>query len=135
MATVMIMPDWLDEISVDRYRPMARLLTENDFEFLRSQPGFQPHMAAELRLQRCRIFRGYLRSLETDFDLVCAALSWLVPQMDLRRYRILFAVGMAAVRCRLWLYRWNLGGVNPATIVQLFETVRRELRVPLTAVR
>ena len=55
--------DWIDDLSVERYRPMLRLLDERDIEFLRSQPGFTPRMAARLRAQRTQIFRGYLRNL------------------------------------------------------------------------
>jgi hypothetical protein len=33
--------EWIDEHSIDRYRPMLRLLDE-DFQFLRKQPGSSP---------------------------------------------------------------------------------------------
>jgi hypothetical protein len=66
--------DWIDELSMDRYRPMLRLLDEREFQELRSHPGFTPQMASQLRRQRCRIFRGYLRSLSGDFSRVCMAL-------------------------------------------------------------
>ena len=55
--------EWIDELSIERYRPMMRLLDGGDLEFLRSQPGFTPRMATKLRAQRCQIFRGYLRCL------------------------------------------------------------------------
>ena len=135
MTAATIFPHWLDELSADRYRPMMRLLGEEDFQFLRSQPGFTSRMAADVRLQRCRIFRGYLRSLQRDFDVVCAVLALVTPQTDLRRYRVLFAMGLAAVRLRLWLYRWHIGGVDTTDIVQLFETVRQHLGVPAPAAR
>src|SRR5690349_22619401 len=66
--------DWIDELSLDRYRPMLRLLDEDDFRELKGQPGFTPKMAATLRRQRCQIFRGYLRSLRSDYSRVCLAL-------------------------------------------------------------
>lgn len=50
--------DWLDDISIERYRPMLHLLDDEDLRFLRKQPGFTPQMAAGLRGQRCRTFRG-----------------------------------------------------------------------------
>ena len=59
----------LAELSVDRYRPMLRLLNDDDLRFLRVQPGFTPDMARSYARQRCKIFRGYLKCLETDFRL------------------------------------------------------------------
>jgi hypothetical protein len=135
MTAVTIFPQWLDELSMDRYRPMLRLLSAEDFQFLRTQPGFTPRMATEVRIQRCRIFHGYLRALESDFAIICAILAFVMPGTDLRRYRMLFALGVAAVRVRVWLYRWGLGAVDTSGIVQLFEMVRKKLRVPLAAVR
>ena len=71
---------WIDELSIDRYRPMMRLLDPEDFEFLRSQPGITSRQVARLRAQRCRIFRGYLRSLSADFGHVCMALKLLIAE-------------------------------------------------------
>src|ERR1035438_2761799 len=70
--------EWIDELSIERYRPMMHLLDGGDAEFLRSQPGFTPGMAAKLRIERCQVFRGYLRCLRTDFQRVCAALKLLM---------------------------------------------------------
>src|SRR5688572_20360045 len=58
---------WLDTFSVTRYRPMERLLSKEDFEFLASQPGYDPGMSRKLRAERRRIFRSYLRQLRIDF--------------------------------------------------------------------
>src|SRR5579864_3809496 len=69
--------EWIDELSIERYRPMLRLLDGEDLEFLRSQPGFTPKMATKLRIQRCLIFRGYLQCLNADFGRVCAAMKVL----------------------------------------------------------
>ena len=48
--------EWIDELSIERYRPMMRLLDSGDIEFLRAQPGFTPKMVTKLRAQRCQIF-------------------------------------------------------------------------------
>jgi hypothetical protein len=32
--------DLLDDLSIERYRPMLRLLDDQDLRFLREQPGF-----------------------------------------------------------------------------------------------
>src|SRR5437763_8657862 len=70
--------EWIDELSIERYRPMLRLLDSTDLEFLRTQPGYSPKMESKLRAQRCQIFRGYLRCLSMDFGRVCMALKLLM---------------------------------------------------------
>jgi hypothetical protein len=135
--------EWIDELSVERYRPMIRLLDGGDLEFLRSQPGFTPRMAAKLRAQRCQIFRGYLRCLNSDFTRVCAAIKVLMLQSRhdrpdlagvLIQQQVQYAWGMAAVHCRLFLYRWGVCGVDVTRLVGVFDLVRLELRslVPAT---
>jgi len=129
--------EWIDELSIERYRPMMRLLDGGDLEFLRSQPGFTPGMATKLRTQRCQIFRGYLRCLNTDFARVCAAIKLVMMQSKhdrpdlasaLLRNQLLFAAGIAAIQCRLLLYRWGVCGVDVTSVVKIFDLMRLELR-------
>src|SRR5689334_21121456 len=105
--------EWIDELSVERYRPMLRLLDGQDLDFLKSQPGFTPSMAEKLRIQRCQVFRGYLRCLCTDFSRICAAIKLLMlhsrhdrPDLAtvLIRNQMLFASGMVLVQARLLLF-------------------------------
>ena len=128
--------EWLNQLSVDRYRPMLRLLNEEDFRILRAQPGCTPEMAEKVRQQRYRIFQGYLRSLESDFQKVSSALRTLISEAPedrpdlagvLLRTEILFVCGMWMVRARLWLYGWGVGSVNVAPLVQMFNRLRVEL--------
>jgi hypothetical protein len=130
-------PQWIAELSVERYRPMLRLLDERDLEFLRSQPGFSPHMEAKLRTQRCQIFRGYLRGLECDFQRVCTALTVLMMQSQLDRpdlasvlirQQASFALRVAVVNVRMALYRWGFSGVDVSGLVETFDAMRLELR-------
>jgi hypothetical protein len=135
--------EWIDELSIERYRPMMRLLDGGDLEFLRSQPGFTPRMATKLRVQRCQIFRGYLRCLNGDFQRVCAAMKVLMLQSRhdrpdlagvLVQHQAMFAWGMAMVYSRLFLYRWGVCGVDVTSLVRIFDLMRLELRslVPAT---
>lgn len=128
--------EWLNQLSVDRYRPMLRLLDEEDFRILRAQPGCTPEMARKVREQRYRIFQGYLRSLESDFQKVSSALRMLISQAPedrpdlagvLLRTEILFACGMWMVHVRLWLYGRGVGSVNVAPLVQMFNRLRVEV--------
>src|SRR5882672_5115695 len=60
-------PAWLEDFSIAKYRPMLRLLSEDDYEFLASQAGYQGKIASQLRAERRRVFRAYLRNLVRDF--------------------------------------------------------------------
>jgi hypothetical protein len=135
-------PEWIAEVSVERYRPMLRLLDNSDLKFLSAQPGFTPQLAVRLRRQRYRIFGCYLTSLQADFGQTCAALSALVirsgedrPDLAslLARKRLAFAIYMLHARCRLALYRWGIGCVNAGGLMNLFNSVCLELHelVPL----
>jgi hypothetical protein len=128
--------EWIEDLSLDRYRPMLHMLNGDDIEFLRSQPGFTPRMATKLRAQRTQIFRGYLKSLETDFIRVCSAIKLIMLQsqtdrpelaMALIRQQIAFACSMFGLRIRLQLYSWGICGVDVTQLVKLFDCMRLEL--------
>jgi len=134
--------EWIDELSLERYRPMVRMLDGSDIAFLRSQPGFTPGMAKKLRAQRTQIFRGYLRSLETDFDRVCAAIKLIMLQSRhdrpelaeaLVRQQVAFACATLSVRAHLFLYRMGVCGVEVSKLVKAFDSVRLELRTMVPA--
>jgi hypothetical protein len=136
--------EWIGELSVERYRPMMRLLDGSDLEFLRSQPGFKPEMAKKIRNQRCQIFAGYLHCLTSDFRRVCSAIHLLMlhsrrdrPDLAfvLVRHQVMFAAGMLMVHARLCLYRLGICSVDVSDVVGIFDLLRLELRsmVPATA--
>jgi hypothetical protein len=129
--------EWVDELSIERYRPMMRLLDASELEFLRSQPGFNPRMVSKLRVQRCQIFLGYLRSLNSDFQRVCAAIKILMLQSTqdrpdlaglLVQHQMMFVWSTGLVYFRLGLYRWGLCGVDATSLVKNFDLMRQELR-------
>src|SRR5438105_2500940 len=95
--------EWIDDLSIERYRPMLRLLDREDLDFLHTQPGYTPRMATKLRIQRTQVFREYLRCLNADFGRVCDAIKVLMLQSRhdrpdlaaaLVRYQASFACGM-----------------------------------------
>ena len=129
--------EWIDELSVERYRPMLRLLDSRDLEFLRAQPGYSRQMEAKLRAQRCHIFRGYLRCLNMDFRRVCMTLKLVMAHSRQDRpdlasilvhHQIMFTSGMIAIQARLFLYRWGICTVDVSSLVQIFDVMRLELR-------
>ncbi|HEV2444616.1 MAG TPA: hypothetical protein VGS58_01785 [Candidatus Sulfopaludibacter sp.] len=143
-GTLPVTAEWIDELSIERYRPMMRLLDGSDIAFLRTQPGFTPRMANKLRQQRSQIFQGYLRCLNSDFGRVCSAIKLVMLQSKadrpdlagiLIRHQAMFTLGMTLVQVRLLLYRWGLCGVDVAGLVNIFDLMRIELRtlVPCSA--
>jgi hypothetical protein len=89
-----------------------------------------------LRRQRARIFEGYLRRLECDFQIAFRALFYLMAQAptdrrDMARALIMsrlnFSTSIFVVRCRLLLYRWNVGAAPVANLVRLFEQLHLDL--------
>jgi hypothetical protein len=128
--------EWALELSPDRYRPMFRLLAEDDFRFLCSQPGGSQALIDSLRRQRAIIFHGYLRCLERDFQVAFRALFYLMVQSpadrrDIARAlmvsRLKFTTSIFLVRCRLTMYRWNVGREPVANLLRLFEGLQLEL--------
>ncbi len=129
--------DWINDLSIARYRPMERLLAEDDFRFLASQPGVDKRMLRRLRSERRKVFREYLACLSRDFSLVGAALRLMMmcsaqdrPDLAgiLYKQQALFAVGMLAIQGRLLLHACGLGTVDVRGLVRSMEFMRLELR-------
>jgi len=132
-------PDWLKRFSVASYRPMERLLSEDDIRFLRSQPGYVPGMEKVFRARRRKIFRLYLAKLRRDFGRLHLALRLMVlhaPQDNpelaktLVKQKFVFLAGLLAVHVRLSLYALGLGwgGVDASGLVRILDTMRAELQ-------
>ena len=135
-------PDWLRSFSVEQYRPMERLLLEEDVEFLRSQPGYEAGMEKDLRLQRRKVFRAYLRCLGQDFNRLHLALRLLVlhaPEdrsdlaVTLVRQKLVFFGGLGLAHLKLSLHALGVGSVDVRGLVSVLETMRYELRSLLPA--
>jgi hypothetical protein len=134
--------DWINDLSVARYRPMERLLSEEDIGFLASQPGFDKRMLRRIRSERRRVFRGYLACLSRDFSLVGTALRMMMMYSAqdrgdlagiLYKQQALFAFGMLAVQWRLVLHACGLGTVDVRGLVRAMEFMRMELRQMIPA--
>jgi hypothetical protein len=128
--------DWISDLSVEHYKPMLRLLDSADIEFLRSQPGYTRDMESKLRAQRCQVFRGYLRSLTSDFQRVCIALKIVMVQSEqdrpdlasvLMHQQVLFATSLLGIHFRLALYRWGICTVDVTNLVRIYDGMRIEL--------
>lgn len=136
-TTLPVTAAWIDELSVDRYQPMTRLLADEDLRFLRSHAAYNAGNLAEFRRQRCEVFQSYLRCLHLDFQRVCMALKIIMVQSrydrpDLARVLIhsqrAFVFELMMVEARILLYRWGLGSVEVGGLLSLFDAARLELR-------
>jgi hypothetical protein len=128
--------EWLEDLSLDRYQPMLRMGDPGDLQILRQQPGFTWRRVFKFRMQRAQLVRGYLRSLDTDFARVCAAIHIMLLQSpqdrpdcmrSLFRQQIVFTCSLLIVRMRLWLYSWGVGVVDVAHLVKRFYFMQMEL--------
>lgn len=127
--------EWVEEISIERYRAMARLLNPEDLAFLRSN-GATSRMESAFRAKRCRLFREYLQNLNGDFRRICQALELLIVQSHLDRpdlsstllrSRLIFAYRMTVVQMQLSLYRYGIGTVSVDQLMSVFNGMRLEL--------
>ena len=141
-TTLPVTADWIEELSVDRYQPMLRLLREDDLRFLCSRTGFDPRQVREFRRQRSQLFKSYLHCLHSDFQRVCMVLKIIMVQSRydrpelaavLVRSQRAFVFGLMMVRMRVFFYRWGLGTVDAAGLLKLLDVTSLELRTLVPA--
>lgn len=130
--------EWANEFSVDKYRPMQRLLSEEDCLFLKSQPGYHPSILQALRKDRRRVFRVYLRSMRRDFNRLYlaakeAAMYAHGSELNLLemmvRQRAVFLWALAVVEMRLALYTLGIGTVDIRPVLGYLEAMQDATRI------
>jgi hypothetical protein len=112
-----------------RYHPMLRLLAEDDFAFVASNPVLYRRLRAERRL----LFRGYLRCLTRDYGRLLEGIRLVMVQSQvdrpdlaraLARNRVLFAVALCRIEFRLALHWAGVGKVDISGVVEAFDRLR-----------
>jgi len=132
------LPDenWLRSFSAARYRPMLRLLSEEDYEFLMAHSK-DAAVVKRLRAERRRIFRMYLSNLVRDFYRLHRAARMLILESQeersdvaerLMRIRVDFIMAVLAVRCRLALHTLGIGTVDVRHLIEALEGMRADFR-------
>lgn len=128
-------------LTADRYKPMLRLLAQDDFAFLPADRGLQ----RAIRAKRRQLFRGYLRCLTRDYALLLAGVRAVMVQSGvdrpdlaqaLAKNRVLFAIAMCKVEFRLALHTAGIGSVDISGLVEALEMLRTQvtlLSAPLSA--
>lgn len=121
----------------ERFRPMERLLSRADFDFLAAQPGYHPRIGRRLRAERRRIFRSYLRSMRREFlTLHATARQVAVESCEdrpdlmamLAKQRVIFSVAMLAVQIRLALDTLGLGAPDVSGLLRAYRSSDAALR-------
>jgi hypothetical protein len=125
---------------IDRYEPMMRLGSEEDFEFLARQPGYRPEIGARLRSARRRIFRMYLRDLASNFSRIHAAARRLVADLPehhadlvalLIRCQLTFWRRILMIEIRLLLPDPKLPKLDLPALIEPLESIRLRVSSPI----
>ena len=115
---------------------MERLLSDADFAFLASQPGYEPKIGARWKRERRRLFRLYLGELKHDFRRLHVEARVMAANADaesaelvgiLMRQQVLFWRAMAGLELRLALRAAGIGTVNVRPLIELIEAMRLNL--------
>jgi hypothetical protein len=123
---------------VENYEPMMRLLSRDELAVLRNHPGYTRQMETQFRAERSRLFRGYLRSLEADFDRTCKTIKLIMVQSQtdrrdlaslLVRSQVSFGWGVAVLQVKVALYSWGVGTVDATALFRPFYEVRKALEM------
>jgi hypothetical protein len=122
--------------SISRYQPMEHLLSEEDFAFLASQPGYEPKIGVRWKRERRRIFRLYLDDLKRDFRRLHIQARVMAANADaesaelvgiLMRQQVMFWRAMAGLELRLALRTAGIGKVDIRPLIELIEAMRVNL--------
>jgi hypothetical protein len=124
------------ETSLDRYRPMTRLLDSEDLRFVASRPGYRTEVGARLRDSRRRIFRMYLAELSADFQRLHAGARRMAAEAPeqhaglipvLMWQQIAFWRSLAAIELRLALSWAGLAPTDARGLLKIVEDLQRAL--------
>jgi hypothetical protein len=112
-----------------RYRPMLRLLSEDDFGLVAGNPK----LAKTLRAERLKLFRGYLRCLTREYGRLLAGIRLVMVQSRvdrpdlahaLAKNRMLFALAICKIEFRLSMQSFGFGKVDISAVVEAFDSLR-----------
>ena len=121
-----------------RYRPMLRLLSDDDLAFVSADRKLR----RSLRTKRRRLFRGYLRCLTRDYARLLAGIRQTMVQSGvdrpdlaraLAKNRVFFAIAMCKVEFRLAMHATGFGRVDISGLVDALEALRAQAIVFSTA--
>lgn len=112
-----------------RYRPMLRLLSEEDLALVASNPK----LAKSLRTERQKLFRSYLRCLTKEYGRLLNGIRMVMVQSHvdrpdlaraLAKNRAMFALAICRIECRLTMQSMGFGTVDISGVVEAFDRLR-----------
>jgi hypothetical protein len=121
-------------LTADRYRPMLRLLSNDDLAFVASNHKLRK----TLRAKRRDLFRGYLRCLTRDYGILLAGVRKAMVQSGvdrpdlaraLAKNRMLFAMAICKIEIRLALHATGMANVEVSGLVDAMEALRGQVSV------
>jgi hypothetical protein len=122
--------------SLERYRPMERLLSPEDFRFVQRAPGYRPEVGARWKRERRRLFRLYLSELKRDFQRLHTEARVMVAESGadsaplvgvLMRQQVIFLAATLGLEFRLALDWAGIGAVDARPLIELIESMRLDL--------
>jgi hypothetical protein len=134
-------PEWVAEFSPARYRPMERLLSEDDFELVARKAGDRS-AAPRLRSERRRIFRLYLSQMNRDFTRLqtIGKLMVLYSPQDrsdlvwiMLRQEAKFRALWLSMHFRLVLHAAGIGNLGLGGLVEPLGSLSEYIRAPQLA--
>lgn len=120
-----------------RFHPMQRLLGEDDFAFLSSQPGYRPEIGARLRAHRATMYRRYIGLLSIEFNRLHKSLRLLTLYAETDRaetsrilveQRILFSYRLLQAHLRLEFYSFGVKPLDVSSLVETVDSMRSSVR-------
>lgn len=127
--------EWLEEFTPSSYYPMRRLLSDEDFQFLARQPGFDSSLYRKLKRERLLIFRQYLRRLILDFNRLYTVTRTLISQQEedhsdmavkLMKLRVRFMFSVLSAECSYVLCWMGVKTMVATAMLARFEEMSAE---------
>jgi hypothetical protein len=121
-------------LSTDRFRPMLRLLSDDDLAIVPAGSK----LLKTLRARRRELFREYLHCLTRDYGRLLAGVRLAIVRSGtdrpdlaraLAKNRILFAIAICKIEMRLALHVTGIANVEIAGLVDAVEVLRSQVRV------
>ena len=112
-----------------RYRPMIRLLQEEEFAFACGNR----QLVRRMQRQRRQIFRSYLRCLAKDYGHLLTGIRLIMVQspvdrpelaITLLRSQTSFTLSLCRIELRLWLFVPGLRNVDVSGLLGAVEALR-----------
>jgi len=133
-------PEWWSDFSPERYRPLQRLLSRDDFGYLRTIPGFEPGAERAFKARRMTACRAYLDEMRTDFNrlqmvgqaMIIAGKAQPGFQDEMFRQKVTFTRAWWRVRLQLVAFEFGVGSVDASGLLDALDRTAVTFRPVLT---